>query len=204
MNAEASQIAELTYSSPAGPRPALNRVPEVTMFFWVIKVLCTTVGESFADYVNTSLGFGLTKTALLFSAILAAVMVAQFRQRRYVPGVYWLAVVLISVVGTLLTDELTDGQQVPLWISTTVFAILLSAVFAVWYARERTLSIHSITTPSRGGFYWLSVRAIIISLSSGVSCRRAGSRGWCSSSSRETRGAAGAGPRMPSCPCPGS
>ena len=84
-------------------------------------------------------------------------MVAQFRQRRYVPGVYWLAVVLISVVGTLLTDELTDGQQVPLWISTTVFAVLLSAVFAVWYARERTLSIHSITTPSREGFYWLTV-----------------------------------------------
>ena len=157
MNDEASQIAELTYSRPASPRTAFNKVPEVTMFFWIIKVLCTTVGESFADYVNTSLGFGLTKTALLFSAVLAAVMVAQFRQRRYVPGVYWLAVVLISVVGTLLTDELTDGQQVPLWISTTVFALLLSAVFAVWYARERTLSIHSITTRSREGFYWLTV-----------------------------------------------
>lgn len=157
MSDEASQIAELTQGSPAGSRPALNRVPEVTMFFWVIKVLCTTVGESFADYVNTSLGFGLTKTALLFSAVLVVAMVAQFRRRRYVPGVYWLAVVLISVVGTLLTDELTDGQQVPLWISTTVFAVLLSAVFAVWYVRERTLSIHSITTLSREGFYWLAV-----------------------------------------------
>ena len=127
------------------------------MFFWVIKVLCTTVGESLADYVDTNLGFGLNKTALLFSAVLAVALSAQFRQRRYVPGVYWLAVVLISVVGTLLTDELTDGQQVPLWISTAVFAALLSVVFAVWYARERTLSIHSIVTPRREGFYWLAV-----------------------------------------------
>jgi uncharacterized membrane-anchored protein len=157
VNDEASRIAALTYSRPIGLRSALNKVPEVTMFFWVIKVLCTTVGESLADYVDTNLGFGLTKTALLFSAVLAVVLAAQFRQRRYVPGVYWLAVVLISVVGTLLTDELTDGQQVPLWISTTVFAVLLSAVFAVWYARERTLSIHSIVTPGREGFYWLAV-----------------------------------------------
>jgi len=157
VNDEASRLAELTHSRPTGPRPALNKVPEVTLFFWVIKILCTTVGESFADYVNGSLGFGLTRTTLLFSAALTAVLVTQFRRRRYVPGVYWLAVVLISVVGTLLTDELTDGQQVPLWISTAVFAVLLSVVFAVWYARERTLSIHSIVTPGREGFYWLAV-----------------------------------------------
>jgi uncharacterized membrane-anchored protein len=154
---EASRIAEMAHGRPADLRPALNKVPEVTIFFWVIKVLCTTVGESLADYVNTSLGLGLAKTTLLFSAALAAALAAQFRQRRYVPGVYWLAVVLISVVGTLLTDELTDGQQVPLWISTTAFAILLSAVFAVWRAREHTLSIHSIVTPSRERFYWLAV-----------------------------------------------
>ena len=157
MNDGAPQTAALTYSKSAGPRLALNKVPEITVYFWVIKVLCTTVGESFADYTNANLGFGLTKTTLLFSAALVVVLVAQFRQRRYVPGVYWLAVVLISVVGTLLTDELTDGQQVPLWISTTVFAVLLSVVFAVWYARERTLSIHSIITRSREGFYWLTV-----------------------------------------------
>jgi uncharacterized membrane-anchored protein len=157
VNDEASRLAELTHSRSAGSRAALNKVPEVTLFFWVIKVLCTTVGESFADYVNESLGFGLTRTTLLFSAALAAMLVTQFRRRRYVPGVYWLAVVLISVVGTLLTDELTDGLQVPLWISTTVFAVLLCVVFTVWYARERTLSIHAITTPSREGFYWLTV-----------------------------------------------
>jgi uncharacterized membrane-anchored protein len=135
----------------------LNKVPEVTVFFWVIKILCTTVGESFADYINETLGFGLTNTTLLFSAALVVVMVAQFRLRRYVPGVYWLAVVLISVVGTLLTDNLTDGHDVPLWISTTVFSVLLAAVFGVWYGRERTLSIHSIVTTPREGFYWLTV-----------------------------------------------
>jgi len=135
----------------------LNKVPEVTIYFWVIKVLCTTVGESFADYINTTLGFGLTKTTVVFSAALAVVLVVQFRLRRYMPAVYWLAVVLISVVGTLLTDQLTDGLGVELWISTTVFAVLLAAVFGVWYARERTLSIHSIITTSRESFYWLAV-----------------------------------------------
>jgi uncharacterized membrane-anchored protein len=135
----------------------LNKVPEVTIFFWIIKILCTTVGESFADYVNETLGFGLTNTTLLFSAALIVVLAAQFRLRRYVPAVYWLAVVLISVVGTLLTDQLTDGHGVPLWISTTVFAVLLAVVFAVWYLRERTLSIHSIVTTPREAFYWLTV-----------------------------------------------
>jgi uncharacterized membrane-anchored protein len=138
-------------------RQMLNKVPEVTLYFWIIKVLCTTVGESLADYINETLGFGLTNTTLLFSAMLIAVLIAQFRLRRYVPGVYWLAVVLISVVGTLLTDQLTDGQGVPLWISTTVFSVLLAVVFAIWYARERTLSIHSIITRPREAFYWLTV-----------------------------------------------
>jgi uncharacterized membrane-anchored protein len=135
----------------------LNKVPEVTVYFWVIKILCTTVGESFADYINETLGFGLTNTTVVFSVALVAVLVAQFRVDRYVPGVYWLAVVLISVVGTLLTDNLTDARGVPLWISTTVFTVLLAAVFGIWYARERTLSIHTIVTMPRESFYWLTV-----------------------------------------------
>lgn len=135
----------------------LNKVPEVTVYFWIIKILCTTVGESFADYINETLGFGLTNTTLVFSAALIVMLVWQFRLRRYVPGVYWTAVVLISVVGTLLTDNLTDGQGVPLWISTTVFAAILALVFGIWYARERTLSIHTIVTTPREGFYWLTV-----------------------------------------------
>ena len=138
-------------------RQMLNKVPEVTVYFWLIKVLCTTVGESFADYINETLGFGLTNTTLVFSVALIAALVAQFRARRYVPSIYWLSVVLISVVGTLLTDNLTDARGVPLWISTTVFAVLLAAVFGVWYARERTLSIHTIVTTPREAFYWLTV-----------------------------------------------
>ena len=135
----------------------LNKVPEVTLFFWIIKILCTTVGESFADYINETLGFGLTNTTVLFSVALVAVLVAQFRAHRYVPGIYWLAVVLISVVGTLLTDNLTDARGVPLWVSSTVFAVLLAGVFGAWYAREKTLSIHSITTTQRESWYWLVV-----------------------------------------------
>src|ERR1041385_4486466 len=101
----------------------LNKVPEVTVYFWVIKILCTTVGESFADYINETLGFGLTNTTVLFSVVTVVALVAQFRLRRYVPGVYWLVVVLISVVGTLLTDNLTDGHNVPLALSSTCFAV---------------------------------------------------------------------------------
>jgi len=138
-------------------RQMLNKVPEVTMYFWIIKILCTTVGESFADYINETLGFGLTNTTVVFSVALIAALVVQFRMNRYVPSVYWLAVVLISVVGTLLTDNLTDARGVPLWISTAVFSVLLAAVFGIWYARERTLSIHTIVTIPREAFYWLTV-----------------------------------------------
>jgi uncharacterized membrane-anchored protein len=146
-----------TTHAAARARTMLNKVPEVTVYFWIIKILCTTVGESFADYINETLGFGLTNTTLVFTAALVAVLVAQFRTRRYVPSVYWLSVVLISVVGTLLTDNMTDGHNVPLWFSSTMFAVLLAAVFGVWYARERTLSIHTIVTTPRESFYWLTV-----------------------------------------------
>ena len=142
---------------PARARVMLNKVPEVTVYFWIIKILCTTVGESIADYINETLGFGLTNTTVVFSVALVLALVAQFRLSRYVPGVYWLSVVLISVVGTLLTDNMTDGHDVPLWISSTGFAVLLAVVFGVWYARERTLSIHTIVTTPRESFYWLTV-----------------------------------------------
>src|SRR5881227_1586283 len=106
----------MTIATPlTARRIMLNKVPEVTVYFWVIKVLCTTVGESFADYINETLGFGLTNTTVLFSVALIAALAVQFRLRRYVPSVYWLAVVLISVVGTLVTDNMTDGHDVPLW-----------------------------------------------------------------------------------------
>jgi uncharacterized membrane-anchored protein len=135
----------------------LNKVPEVVLWFWVIKILCTSVGESFADYINETLGFGLVNTTVLFAVLLAAALVMQLRTRSYTPWIYWLTVVLVSVEGTLLTDNLTDGMGVPLWLSTTVFTALLLAVFGTWYARERTLSIHAVNTPSRERWYWLTV-----------------------------------------------
>jgi uncharacterized membrane-anchored protein len=138
-------------------RILLSKVPEVTVWFWIIKILCTTVGESFADWINKTLGLGLDVTALIFTVILAAVLARQLRLNRYVPFVYWLAVVVLSVTGTLYTDILTDDLGVPLAVSTSVFAAALAIVFGVWYARERTLSIHSIVTRPRELFYWLAV-----------------------------------------------
>ncbi|MEV5000305.1 hypothetical protein MRBLML1_000856 [Nocardioides sp. LML1-1-1.1] len=135
----------------------LSKVPEVTVWFWIIKILCTTVGESFADYINETLGFGLVPTAVLFTVVFVAVLAVQMRLRAYVPAAYWLTVVVVSVTGTLYTDILTDRLGVPLWISSTVFAVLLAAVFGAWYARERTLSIHSIDTTPRESWYWLAV-----------------------------------------------
>jgi uncharacterized membrane-anchored protein len=138
-------------------RLLLSKVPEVTLWFWVIKILCTTVGESFADWINMRLGVGLNLTAVIFTVILAAVLGWQLSLKRYVPFVYWLTVVVVSVTGTLYTDILTDDLGVPLAVSTGVFAAGLAVVFGVWYAREKTLSIHSIVTLPRELFYWLAV-----------------------------------------------
>lgn len=137
-------------------RTLLNKVPQVTVFFWVIKVLATTVGETFADFL-AGLGLGLVGTTVVMTATLVGVLSAQFRVSRYVPALYWLTVVLISVVGTLVTDNLTDGLGVPLVASAVVFAAALAATFAAWYAQERTLSIHSIVTGRREAYYWLAI-----------------------------------------------
>ena len=139
-------------------RAMLNKVPEVTLYFWIIKVLCTTVGETAADFLNEKLGLGLTKTTLPYRPPFSSSRSCfQFRVRRYVPGIYWLAVVLISIVGTLITDNLTDNFGVSLVTTTVVFSFVLAGVFAAWYASERTLSIHTIVTTRREGFYWLTV-----------------------------------------------
>src|SRR5689334_14153772 len=138
-------------------RRMLNKVPEVTLWFWVIKIMCTTVGETAADYVNDNLGFGLTNTTYVSGALLAVLLFVQFRLRRYVPVAYWAVVVVISVFGTLITDNMTDGHNVPLTTSTPIFAAILAVVFAVWFAVERTLSIHTIFTRRREGFYWLTI-----------------------------------------------
>ena len=135
----------------------LNKVPEVTIFFWIIKILCTTVGESAADFLNYNLNWGLTLTSVATGVLLAIVLTIQMSLRRYVAGVYWLTVALVSVFGTLITDNLTDNLGVPLEVSTIVFSVALGLVFLAWYASERTLSIHSIYTRRREAFYWLAI-----------------------------------------------
>jgi uncharacterized membrane-anchored protein len=138
-------------------RKLLNKVPEITLYFWIIKILCTTVGETAADLLNENLGLGLTTTSYVMAILLVLTLVFQFRSSRYVPGLYWFAVVLISVVGTLFSDNLVDNLGVPLQTTTIGFAIVLAAVFASWYASERTLSIHTIVTSRREAFYWLAI-----------------------------------------------
>ncbi|MCW2880534.1 MAG: hypothetical protein JWQ95_4634 [Sphaerisporangium sp.] len=135
----------------------LNKVPEVTIFFWIIKILCTTVGETAADFLNTNLNLGLTNTTYVMAVLLVITLFFQFRARKYVPGIYWVAVVLISVVGTLITDNLTDNFGVSLETTTVVFGVALAATFGAWYASEKTLSIHTIYTVRREAFYWLAI-----------------------------------------------
>src|SRR4249920_2415840 len=118
-------------------RVALSKVPEVTLYFWIIKILATTVGETAADFLDSNLGIGLTGTTIVMSAFLVVALFFQFRLRQYVPGVYWVSVVLISVVGTLITDNLVDNYGVSLPTTTVVFSIVLAVVFAVWYASEK-------------------------------------------------------------------
>src|SRR5258706_2557425 len=138
-------------------RARLSKVPEVTLYFWIIKVLCTTVGETVADFLDVNLNFGLTGTSLVTGALLAIVLFFQFRARRYIPSIYWLTVALVSVFGTLITDNLTDKIGLPLEVSTLLFGALLALTFLVWHAKEKTLSIHSIFTRRRETFYWLAI-----------------------------------------------
>ncbi len=138
-------------------RQLLNKVPLVTLFFWIIKVLATTVGETGADFLNFNLGLGLTTTSLIAAVLLIGLLVVQMRQTRYVPWVYWVTVVLLSIVGTLITDNLSDTFGVSLIVSTTLFAVALAVTFALWYRSEHTLSIHDITTRRREGFYWAAI-----------------------------------------------
>ena len=135
----------------------LNKVPEATLVFWIIKIMATTVGETFADFLNVKLGFGLGGTSIVMGLFLLAALAAQLRARRYIPWLYWLVVVFISVVGTLITDNLTDTLGISLFVSTGVFSVALATTFAAWYGSERTLSIHSITTTKRELFYWAAI-----------------------------------------------
>ena len=140
-----------------GRREMLNKVPQVTLYFWIIKILCTTVGETAADYLSSDLKLGLTLTTFITGALLLATLFAQFRARKYYPAVYWIVVVLLSVVGTQITDNLVDHFGVALETTTALFSIALIATFIGWYGTEHTLSIHTIITTRREGFYWLAI-----------------------------------------------
>ncbi len=136
---------------------ALNRVPEITIYFWIIKILGTTIGETAADFLSFNLHFGLVNTSYIMSGLLAIVLAFQFRLKRYVPAIYWLAVIMISIVWTLITDQMVEGFGISLVTTTIIFSIGLALVFIIRYLKEKTLSIHSILTAKREAFYWLAI-----------------------------------------------
>ncbi len=138
-------------------RTLLNKVPEITIYFWIIKIMATTIGETAADLLSETMHLGLVITSYIMSGILIVALVFQFRTRKYVPGFYWFAVALLAVVGTLISDFFADQMHVPLQVNITAFSILLAATFATWYGYERTLSIHTIFTRRREAFYWAAI-----------------------------------------------
>ena len=138
-------------------RLGLSKVPEVTAAFWVAKVLTTGMGEAASDYLTRAMD-PVFAVGLGFAGF-AVAMVLQFRARRYVTWVYWFAVAMVGVFGTMAADVLHVGLGVPYIASTVFYLVALAAIFAVWYRTERTLSIHSIRTPRRELFYWATVLA---------------------------------------------
>lgn len=135
----------------------LNKVPEITFGFWIIKILSTTVGETAADTLAVNVGFGTAITGAAMGGLLVAALVAQMRARSYVPWLYWSTVLLVSIVGTQITDALTDGMGVSLYASTGVLAVALAAVFIEWYRIEGTLDVATIVTRRREAFYWAAI-----------------------------------------------
>ena len=136
----------------------LIKVPIIiTLYFWVIKILATTVGETGADFLIFNLNWGLPLTSALMGAVLVGFLVVQVKAKTYIPWLYWLTVVLVSIVGTLITDNLTDNLGVPLQVSTAAFSAALAVTFWLWHKVEGSLSIHSIYTVRRELFYWAAI-----------------------------------------------
>ena len=136
---------------------AWRKVPEVTAYFWIITILVSGMGETVADALNTDWHVGVAQATWLIGGTLVLALTAQFTLNRYVPAVYWLAVVLASTVGTLFTANLTTGFGIPLPVLAAMFTVVVLAVFAVWYAVERTVSIDSVVTVPRESFYWVAI-----------------------------------------------
>ena len=144
-------------STPSLGRQMLNKVPEITVFFWIIKVLTTGMGEVTSDYLAHQLN---PVIAVALAGIgLVASLVLQFSVRRYVAWIYWLNVIMVSIFGTMAADVLHVGFGIPYLVSTTFFVVALAIIFATWYASEKTLSIHSIYTRHREAFYWATILA---------------------------------------------
>ena len=133
------------------------KVPAVTAFFWIIKVLATTVGETFSDFINETLGFGLGNTTAVMTVILVLLLWFQVGSKVYRPWLYWVSIVQVSITGTLITDNLTDGIGFPLLYSMIIFGVLLAVTFVIWYRKEKSLAMKSINTRERELFYWLAI-----------------------------------------------
>ena len=144
-------------AATSGNEQMLNKVPQLTIYFWIIKIMATTVGETVADMLAVKLKLGLVLASLVVGVMLLVALFVQFRSRKYLPAFYWLAVVLISVAGTLITDSLVDKLGVPLWVTTVVFTVALCLTFVAWYAVEKSLSVHTIQTTRRELFYWAAI-----------------------------------------------
>ncbi|HEY6479736.1 MAG TPA: hypothetical protein VIZ00_06900 [Streptosporangiaceae bacterium] len=145
-----------SHSTARFPEPLAAKVPEITALFWVIKILTTGMGEATSDFlikINILLGgvVGLT--------VFVLALWWQFRVRRYIAVVYWLAVAMVAVFGTLAADGLHVELHVPYIGSTIFYAIVLAVIFYLWRRNEGTLSIHSIVTRRRETYYWLTVLA---------------------------------------------
>ena len=151
--------SENSLSKPSKLGHMLNKVPEITFVFWLIKMMSTTVGETAADFMIFNFKLGLPTTSLIMTVLFVIVLIVQLKAKEYIPWKYWLTVVFVSILGTLITDNMTDNLAIPLAYSTIGFSILLAVVFAVWYAREKTLSIHHINTFPRELFYWTAILA---------------------------------------------
>src|SRR5262249_40585146 len=146
------------WDEPLAPATyAASKVPLITIYFWIIKLLTTAMGEATSDYMVRTIN-PVTAVLLGFAAFVIA-MVLQFRAKRYVAWTYWLAVVMVAVFGTQAADVLHIKFHVPYAASTALYAVVLAVIFSVWYRVERTLSIHSIRTPRRELFYWATVLA---------------------------------------------
>ncbi|WP_274436238.1 COG4705 family protein [Alicyclobacillus sp. ALC3] len=144
-------------SARRGPNRSQSyvKVPEVTGYFWVIKLLTTAMGEALSDFLVYHMNPFVA--VFLGAAFLAGAFILQFRVRRYIASVYWLVVLMVAIFGTMVADATHIALGVPYWLSSLVFMISVAVVLTTWHKVERTLSIHSITTRRREAFYWLTV-----------------------------------------------